>query len=692
MERFFQYALLGMLASGYGAVLMAGALDMASAALAGAALAVRLAMVSGFLAWRVGESGATVMALAYIAFYPVDYFWISGDFLAATVHLVFFLASVLVLKANTSRDYALLMLISFLEILAASVVSFNIGFLAFLAGYVLFGLAALAGSEIRGQMMRRDLTAPAVPAGMRRSLAALSVTAFAAVALMACGLFILLPRTARAALEQLVPQRYHLPGFSNEVLLGQIGEIKMMSTPVMHVRLYNPVRPSELKWRGATLAQFDGRRWFNASDRGETVLVEKRHARLAGSEQQSRYGRRVFYEVSLKSATSDALFFLGTPELVQIDVPRLIRTSGGGYRLGSPASGLRYAGYSFLEDRIQRAPAATELPAEARTAYLQTPRIDSRVLSLTGQVVGERAGLLDKAVALETHLRSSYGYSVRLADKEPLDPIAYFLFERKEGHCEYFASAMAVMLRTQGIPSRIVTGFQSGVYNPITGWYLIRASDAHSWVEAFVDGMGWVSFDPTPPDPRPQSANWMDLVQLYLDAAEVFWQDWVMSYDLERQVLLADRMGETGRLLDVDVRSWALTGRRILRATNVWLLLAAAVAIGAGVLARRTSPRWLAWWRRRQRVKRLEMGEAEVSDATLLYLRMLELLQARGLVRPAWMTPREFAMSPAVSQRAPVAREITDAYQELRFGGRTEVALRLAELVGQLEESGAEQR
>jgi transglutaminase-like putative cysteine protease len=690
VERFFQYALLGMLASGYAAVWMAGALDAASASLAGAALLVRLAMVSGFLAWRVGERGAAVMALAYIGFYPIDYFWISGGFLAATVHLVFFLASVLVLKADTARDYALLMLMSFLEILAASVVSFNIGFLAFLAVYVLSGLAALTAGEMRGQMQRQDVTAPPMPAGMRRSLTALSMTTFVAVAVMACGLFILLPRTARAALEQFVPQRYHLPGFSNEVLLGQIGEIKMMSTPVMHTRLYNPVRPSELKWRGATLAQFDGRRWFNASDRGETVRVEKRHARLADSRQQSRFGRRIFYEVSLKSATSDALFFLGTPELVQIDVPRLIRTSGGGYRLGSPASGLRYAGYSFLEDRLHGPPSPIELPPEARTAYLRTPPIDPRVLRLTEQVFAPHTSLAEKAAALETHLRSSYGYSVSLAEKEPRDPVAYFLFERKEGHCEYFASAMAVMLRTQGIPSRIVTGFQGGAYNPITGWYLVRASDAHSWVEAFIDGIGWLTFDPTPPDPRPQSANWMDQVQMYLDAAEVFWQDWVMSYDLERQVLLADRMGRTGRWFDPEPARWASAWRELRAGIDPWLLMALAAAVCGVAVAWKTSPKWLAWWRWRRRVKRVEMGEAEVSDATLLYLRMLELLRARGLERPAWMTPREFAMSPAVWERAPIAREITDAYQQLRFGGRLDAAARLADLVGQLEKSKAE--
>ena len=90
-----------------------------------------------------------------------------------------------------------------------------------------------------------------------------------------------------------------------------------------------------------------------------------------------------------------------------------------------------------------------------------------------------------KARAIERHLRHDYGYTLELPPETVRDPLANFLFVRKKGHCEYFASAMAVMLRTLGIPSRVVTGFQSGVFNPLTGWQVVRASDAHSWVEAW---------------------------------------------------------------------------------------------------------------------------------------------------------------------------------------------------------------
>src|SRR4029078_13238524 len=82
----------------------------------------------------------------------------------------------------------------------------------------------------------------------------------------------------------------------------------------------------------------------------------------------------------------------------------------------------------------------------------------------------------ERAAAIESHLRRSYGYTLDLPDHETRHPIPYFLLWRREGHCEYFACAMTVMLRAVGVPARLVNGFQSGTFNPISKLYVIRAS------------------------------------------------------------------------------------------------------------------------------------------------------------------------------------------------------------------------
>src|SRR5204863_9121503 len=109
---------------------------------------------------------------------------------------------------------------------------------------------------------------------------------------------------------------------------------------------------------------------------------------------------------------------------------------------------------------------------------------------------------------------SKFRYTLELPSQRQKDPVAFFLFERKAGHCEYFASAMAILLREEGVPSRIVTGFRGGEWNELTGNFIVRAKDAHSWVEVYFPGVGWYAFDPTQQDNLPLT-NMGIRMQLY---------------------------------------------------------------------------------------------------------------------------------------------------------------------------------
>ena len=163
-------------------------------------------------------------------------------------------------------------------------------------------------------------------------------------------------------------------------------------------------------------------------------------------------------------------------------------------------------------------------------SYLGLPRLDPRIPRLAEQITASAGNNYDKAVALESYLRTHFAYSLQLPRTVPHDPLANFLFERKQGHCEYFASSMAVMLRTLGIPSRMVNGFRTGEFNDLTSQYVVRASNAHSWVEAYFPGHGWIAFDPTPDASMPARTGW-SRVMLYVDAMASFWREWVVNYD-----------------------------------------------------------------------------------------------------------------------------------------------------------------
>ena len=687
VERFFQFSLLGMLASGYFAVLGSGYLDLPTAILALAALCLRALMIAGIVRLDVPGRVVTALTVIYIGFYPIDYYYISKGFLPSAVHLIFFLGSVKILTAKTLRDFTFVKAIAAMALLAAAVLSVSLAFFVFLTVFLLFTVATLSSGEVvratrlfvsEGET-RRALSRSGLRAFPRR-LGALSFGLFGGILVLTAGVFFVLPRTARAAFQRFVPERYHLPGFSNEVTLGEIGEIKQSSAPVMHV-LSQGDGLLAVRWRGAALTHFDGKRWFNLPAAEERLRPEDRRVLLLAG--PPRPGRRIEYEIRLSDIASNVLFVAGTPESMIIDVPMVLRSSSGTLRVSRfNGAGLRYAVSSLLDEETS---VSAQLSPDSRVEALALPPLDERIPRLALDMTAGLATPDEKARALERRLRHDYGYTLELLPVPVADPLATFLFARKKGHCEYFASAMAVMLRTLGIPARVVTGFLGGVYNPMTGWQVVRASDAHSWVEAWLPRRGWVTFDPTPPDPSPASTGLWTRAGLVLDAADQFWQDWVLGYDFERQITLASRMQESGRNFRFpwfgDTAAQMETSVRAVREYAVEILSLFVLA-GLAILY---GPALLRKLRADLRVRRAQRGDAQASDATLLYERMLHVLERRGMQKPPWLTPAEFARVLPASELAMLVEDLTAAYNQFRFGGRNDAAPRMVRLLRRIE-------
>ena len=689
VDRFFEFSLLGMLAAGYFAVVGSGYLDWPTAALTLMGLCLRALMVAGVVEITFSNRLVAAVTLAYIGFYPIDYFFLSASFLTATVHLVCFLAVLKVLTAATNRDYTYVKMIAVMELLAATVLSASLSFFGYLALFLLCAIATFSSGEVRrSAQLRRAVVRGGLRAFPRR-LTTLAGFLFFGILVMTIGMFFVLPRTARAALERFVPNKYHVPGFSNGVTLGEIGEIKQSSVPVMHIQSYQGEGLLQVRWRGGALSRFDGKRWDNPPSMSLELPVE--HGLLTVNKRYrpaTRPGRALIYQIQLNDIAADTLFIAGTPQTIRINLPFVRLTPSGSFNVLVPASrsGLSYGVYSFLEDETAEVSATPEpLPSPVRKQFLQLPDIDPRIPRLAREMTAGATSEADKASALEHRLRHDYGYTLQLLTAPVSDPLANFLFVRKKGHCEYFASAMAVMLRTLGIPSRVVTGFQSGVYNPMTGLQVVRASDAHSWVEAWINGRGWTTYDPTPYDPSSAGNGVMARLSLFFDAAEQFWQDWVVGYDLDHQVMLASRMDDSARRMRFHwfdrTREWVQAAER----ATVSHAPAAGAGIAVAVLLLMYGRRGWNWWRGRLRVRRLARGQGKSADATLLYERMLRLVARRGIQKPAWLTPAEFARVLPASEVSPIIEDLTTFYNEFRFGGRMDVAPRMVVLLDQLE-------
>jgi hypothetical protein len=248
---------------------------------------------------------------------------------------------------------------------------------------------------------------------------------------------------------------------------------------------------------------------------------------------------------------------------------------------------------------------------------------------------------------------------------------------------------MAVMLRSLGIPSRVATGFESGIFNPMTGWYMVRTSDAHSWVEAYLPARGWTTFDPTPSDSGTLAASIWQRFALYMDTADSFWQEWVLNYNLERQLNLAARMDGAAKLARFNwierigssfQRLGAAIGGLSKRAMSIGLGTLALVMAGFHFL-----PMFWLWLKVRRHADRIRRGQVSPHDAAVLYARMLAVLRRKGFEKPGWLTPMEFARVLPDTPMSATVDSLTAAYNELRFGGDAEAARRMIGLLESLE-------
>jgi transglutaminase-like putative cysteine protease len=698
-DGFFQYSLLLLVATGFAAVLSTGRLDEPTAALAAAALLGRAFIIKGWMKPPLSAFWVQALTIAYILFYPVDFLYLSGSFLGATVRMIFFLASIKLLTANHGRDYLYLSIIALLEVLAAAMLTSSASILGFLALFLVFAVAARTRYEIQ-RNAEVAVHKPAAGGSLGWRLSVLSLALAGGIALLALALFFVVPRAAGAYLSRLPAAGESVLGFSDEIVLGTPGRVRRDKTPVMRVKILEGPPLNNLKWRGDALQYFDGVKWSNPPSIGHVLAGAQGRYIVGRLRRRSRLlpGAILRYRVLRAPMDCDSLFLPGTPQILEGDFGRLevsdtdsISTPGGRWKP------LRYEGWSFIGPARPAEAGDVEGPFQTRirSRYLQLPALDPRIPALARQITEAEMSPYSRAVAIERYLRTHFGYTLELPLERLSDPLADFLFNRKKGHCEYFASAMAVMLRSIGIPARVADGFQSGVYNPVSGYYTIRASEAHAWVEAYFAGLGWATFDPTPPEPAPEALlgrSWQ-----YLDALETFWNDWIIQYDVNRQASLA-------RSVQIE---WYKAGYETMeRWDRVWLwaggrwerwkqkpaqAVAGTLQVVAGFLAACVAvwalPRVRAW----VVTQRVSLGRGSHKDCALLYERALAQMQRRGFNRETWQTAGEFAktVQPPECPAAVCALlgQITQSYERARFGCDGEAGRRLALLIRTLERS-----
>jgi len=727
-EHFFRAAVFFLVLTATLTLVSTGKLDLVTTVVAPLAI-----LYKGFRWWRghgpeLKQATATRLVIAYVFLFPIDALFVSRNLasgtsnsalyavLLATVHFLLFVTVVRLFSAATDRDAVFLAMLSFAAILASAIFTVDPNFFFLFVVYLLFAVATFLSLEIRRGA--RGAVFPAIHAGASREQRFYRAISFAAVSVTAGAiffgslLFFFFPRFSAGYFARTGFQPSLMTGFSDSVELGRIGEIKKDSSVVMRVRTGTPVNYPLLRWRGIALSTFDGRRWYSE---------EKWHdMHFPGQDGWIPLGlpldmkvpvvAELQYVVLLQPLASDSLFapaqvlrlrgnfssdagtYYGAARHSTLGMDK----AGGVYNPARNYSQLRYEGVSLLpEARPAKArTAGTDYPQDVQNLYLQLPeKLDPRIPQLARRITAAADNPYDKSVVLESYLRRNYGYTLNLAGKPGSDPLAQFLFVTKAGHCEYFASSMAVMLRTLGIPSREVNGFLPGEFNDVAGDYIVRASDAHSWVEAYFPGSGWITFDPTPAANATEGGLFSRL-NFYLDWMQLNWNEWVVNYDFAHQMLMAKNVRQNSTDYSESLRHWfrrtqdrGMTGLTEWQRRHTYLSMVFPVALVFLLVVLRfdwirSAIRWLSLALQMRQPTALRNNP---QLASRLYAEMLRVLEKRGYTRAETQTPGEFAATFSLqpSLRSAVG-EFTSLYAEARFGGAVCDAFRLRALLEQI--------
>lgn len=290
-------------------------------------------------------------------------------------------------------------------------------------------------------------------------------------------------------------------GFSTELDLNFRGELSD--------EVIMKVRSSEAQyWRGMAFDTYDGKLWTMTKPfDGDKIWTSRgvvQYVRLSRTIKKDLTPKheliQTFY---IEQEQSNLVFFSPYAEELYFPSNYVIVDNYGSVR--SPVElnkGLTYSVISlvpvFSPQRLMTAKYTSEITRVSEN-YFQVPPVSDRVINLAKNLTKNDKTDFEKVVRLNNFLHKTYLYKLDIPEfPENAETIDYFLFNQKAGYCEHFATSLAVMARILNIPARLVTGYVPGKYNPITGYFEVKSSDAHAWVEVYFPHNGWVPFDPTP--------------------------------------------------------------------------------------------------------------------------------------------------------------------------------------------------
>jgi transglutaminase-like putative cysteine protease len=699
-DRFFKLISYAVVFCGFFSLFVSGGVGTVSTV-----LFVSVLIAAWFLEgsrWQISERLGTLSIFVVVPlFYIGRKYQIFGfganvaDLAAMLAQMILVLAAIKLLQRKAERDWLFLYLMAFFEVLLAAGLSISPLYLASLILYLLVTICAIVTFEIRktsasiSRNSNYKKTEDKKKTFAKIPLARLPMTAIALLVLIivfATPLFFALPRVGSAGLGSNSKGLSSVTGFSDSVKLGEIGQLLQNDQIVMRARIdkTDGKNLGALHWRGVALDTFDNERWSKSKIDFRKPFVKLERNFFLDND-LSNAAAPTIQTIYLEPIDTPVLFTLSRPVAIESSLPALDKDSEGAVTFQRRGD---YERLNYKVNSDRSLPDVSDLKfdnekysSETRR-YLQLPeKLDGRIAALTAQITEKQANRYDKAKAVETYLQTQFGYTLEMKAQGE-EPLADFLFNVREGHCEYFATAMAIMLRTQGIATRVVNGFQQGEYNETADVFVVKQRDAHSWVEVYFPGENaWIPFDPTPFAGQDGGATQTGIVgkfNRYLEALETFWIQYFVSYDNQEQKSLMRSVKNS--FVEYQAKTSMWLGEMQYRLSDWWRevrgdkgLQASARAVAFGILYLLAAILAMVLIVRLYRkIRRLDVWQRIYAwlkfrnETTIVefYERMQKVLARRGFTRAAHQTPLEFAFA----LNMPEAVRITERYNRVRFG------------------------
>lgn len=515
------------------------------------------AVVFGALADRRGRPVhgrlPTVISLLFFLFYAARFS--RDDLVGPAVNLLVILLAVRLISEKCPRNYLQIYALSLFLLAGSTLFSLSPLFLVYFLVMLLLIAVSLVILTFYSAASSKVVSRPA----MKKILSVALLLPGASLPLILLFFFIL-PRTQYPLWNFLNVGGAKVTGFSEKVEPGSapaVGEVRNVAFRASCGKLPKNL----LYWRGIVLNAFEGKAWVRREPPGT-------EDGFAGKGETFR--QTIFPEPGRASY----LLALNIPRT--ISGVRFTASPDGTYvRRGAPSGHVKYEVLSALSDTI-----ASRKEVDRDFYRALPPRLSPRMNALAASIAEKGKDDAGKVLLLGEFYRDgklTYATSGLPVGEEPLDE---FLFEKKRGHCEFFASSFAILLRAAGVPARLVGGYHGGEYNELGGYYVITEDMAHVWVEAHIAGKGWVTIDPSSwaVNSAGIGAHGQRGVartfSMALDALGYYWNLAVINYDLERQLRLIAGTNEGLKRLAVPLRLKRLASAALLA------VIAAVVLIG----------------------------------------------------------------------------------------------------------------